>query len=102
MEHPPYNSDMASTDFWLFPKMKFSLKGRRFQDNEDIQKKCANCTESYSTTGVPKMLTIVAGSIIGQSAYVLKGSTLKVTNDSWKYVGMTEIKSFRELRSHIL
>jgi hypothetical protein len=38
MEHPPYSSDMALNDSWLFPKIKSALKGCRFQDTEDIQK----------------------------------------------------------------
>jgi len=28
---PPYSPDLASADFFLFPKLKSSLKGRRFQ-----------------------------------------------------------------------
>ena len=28
---PPYSSDLAPADFFLFPKLKSSLKGRRFQ-----------------------------------------------------------------------
>jgi len=27
---PPYRPDLASCYFWLFPKLKSSLKGRRF------------------------------------------------------------------------
>jgi hypothetical protein len=38
MEHPPFSSDLAPNDFWLFPKIKSALKGRRFQDIEDIKK----------------------------------------------------------------
>ena len=30
-------SDLASADYFLFPKLKFSLKGRHFQTVEDIQ-----------------------------------------------------------------
>jgi hypothetical protein len=35
MEHPTYSPDLALNDFWLFPKIKSALKGRRFQDTED-------------------------------------------------------------------
>jgi len=35
--HPPYSPDLAPCDFFLFPKMKFKLKGRRFDNIEDIQ-----------------------------------------------------------------
>jgi len=37
MEHPPYFPHLASNDFWLFPKIKFALEGRRFHDIEAIQ-----------------------------------------------------------------
>lgn len=35
--HPPYSPDLAPCDFYLFPKMKIALKGRRFDSIEDIQ-----------------------------------------------------------------
>jgi hypothetical protein len=35
--HPPYSPDLAPCDFFLFPKMKLKLKGRRFNTTEDIQ-----------------------------------------------------------------
>ena len=35
----PYSPDLAPCDFWLFPKLKTILKGRRFQSREDIMKK---------------------------------------------------------------
>jgi hypothetical protein len=61
MEHPPYSPDLALNDFWLFPNIKSALQQRRFQDNDDIQKNGDDGTESYSTTGIPKMfLTVIA------------------------------------------
>ena len=35
--HPPYSPDFAPCDFFLFPKMKIKLKGRRFDTVEEIQ-----------------------------------------------------------------
>jgi hypothetical protein len=35
--HPPYFSDLAPCDFFLFPKMILKLKGPRFDTNEEIQ-----------------------------------------------------------------
>jgi len=35
--HPPYSHDLAPCDFFLFPKMKSKLKGRRFDTIEEIQ-----------------------------------------------------------------
>jgi len=34
---PPYSSDLAPADFFLFPKLKSSLKGRRFQAVEETE-----------------------------------------------------------------
>jgi hypothetical protein len=38
MEHPSCSPDLAPNDFWLFTKIKSSLKWGRFQDTEDIPK----------------------------------------------------------------
>jgi hypothetical protein len=35
--HPPYSPDLAPCDFVLFPKMKLKLKGRGFDDIEEIK-----------------------------------------------------------------
>jgi len=35
--HRPYSLDLAPADFFLFPKLKTTLKGRRFQTIEEIQ-----------------------------------------------------------------
>ncbi|GFV57676.1 mariner Mos1 transposase [Trichonephila clavipes] len=34
---PPYSPDMSPSDFFLFPKIKNTLKGHRFQDIETIK-----------------------------------------------------------------
>ena len=34
---PPYSPDLAPADFFLFPKLKSTLKGRRFQTKEEIK-----------------------------------------------------------------
>jgi len=34
---PPYSPDLAPSDFFLFPKLKMKLKGRRFQTLDEIQ-----------------------------------------------------------------
>ena len=33
----PYSPDLAPRDFWLFPKLKSPLKGKRFQTINKIQ-----------------------------------------------------------------
>jgi hypothetical protein len=37
-EHPSCSPDLAPNDFWLFPKIKSALNGRRFQDIKRTQK----------------------------------------------------------------
>jgi transposase len=39
LEHPPYSPDLAPNDFFLFPKIKELLKGRRFDDIDNIRSK---------------------------------------------------------------
>ena len=34
---PPYSPDLAPCNFWLFPKLKSPLKGKRFQTVDKIQ-----------------------------------------------------------------
>jgi len=35
--HPPYSPDLAPCEFFLFPKLKLRMKGRRFDTTEEIQ-----------------------------------------------------------------
>jgi len=35
--HPPYSPDLAPCDFFLFPKLKLRMKGRRFDTIQEIQ-----------------------------------------------------------------
>jgi histone-lysine N-methyltransferase SETMAR len=37
LEHPPYSPDLAPNDFLLLPKIKEILKGRHFNDIDDIR-----------------------------------------------------------------
>ena len=42
LPHPPYSPDLAPCDFFLFPKLKRPLKGRRFETIPEIK---ANATK---------------------------------------------------------
>jgi transposase len=35
--HPPYSPDLAPAEFFLFPKLKTTLKGHRFLTVEEIK-----------------------------------------------------------------
>jgi len=37
LEHPAYSPDLAHCDFFVFPKIKEILKGRHFDDTDDIR-----------------------------------------------------------------
>jgi len=39
---PPYPPDLSPCDFFLFPKLKFHLKGRHFGTVENIEKAVTN------------------------------------------------------------
>jgi len=34
--YPPYSPDLAPCNFWLFPKVKMTMKGKRFESIQDI------------------------------------------------------------------
>ncbi|VVC38688.1 Transposase, type 1 [Cinara cedri] len=42
VSQPPYSPDLAPCDYFLFPKIKIALKGKRFQDVDEIKQ---NATE---------------------------------------------------------
>ena len=37
IHHPPYSPDLSPCDYFLSPKLKLPLKGRLFEDVQDIQ-----------------------------------------------------------------
>ncbi|XP_048251006.1 histone-lysine N-methyltransferase SETMAR-like [Haliotis rufescens] len=36
LPHPPYSPDLAPSDFHLFPRLKKHLRGRRFEDDDEL------------------------------------------------------------------
>ena len=34
--HPPYSPDLSQSDFWLFPKLKETLKGQHFSSDAEV------------------------------------------------------------------
>ena len=51
----PYYPNLAPCDFWLFPKLKLTLKGRQFQSREDIMKKSTEELQGIVELGVQKV-----------------------------------------------
>jgi hypothetical protein len=66
MKYPPCSPGLAPNDFWLFPKIKSALKGRRFQYIEDTQIDVTTALKAVPQTGVPKKVSKNA-SIVGLS-----------------------------------
>ena len=66
---PPHRPDLAPCNFWLFLKLKSSLKGKRFHTGNDIQE---NMMEQLIE--------------IGRTVWVPKVPTLKGTDVSLSYV----------------
>jgi hypothetical protein len=48
LEHPPYSSDLAPCDFYLFPKFKSVLKGTHFLSVENVKAKTAEILNSLT------------------------------------------------------
>ena len=54
-EHPPYSSDLAPSDFFLFPKMEH-IADKRFTNDEDLKDTvgCHMVWREYTQTGVQR------------------------------------------------
>ncbi len=37
LPHPPYSLDLAPNDFWLYPRVKKGLRGRKFDWIQDLE-----------------------------------------------------------------
>ena len=46
LENPAYSPDLTPNDFFLFPNIKEIVKGRHFDDNDDIR---SNTTAALKT-----------------------------------------------------
>jgi hypothetical protein len=52
--HPPYSPDLAPCGFFLFPKTKLKLKGRRFDTIEEIQAESQRVVDSMTEKDFPE------------------------------------------------
>ncbi|KAJ4449941.1 hypothetical protein ANN_01348 [Periplaneta americana] len=75
LDHPPYSPDLSPPDYFLFPRLKSHLKGRRFNAEEVI----ANATRALrrvSQNGfqpTSRNSTRVGKSVLLRKATILKG-----------------------------
>jgi histone-lysine N-methyltransferase SETMAR len=54
LHHVPYSPDLAPCDFFLFPKLKHSLKGTHFHSIEDIQRKMTDLLKGFTQNDFQK------------------------------------------------
>ena len=52
LPQPPYSPDLAPCDFFLFPKLKSVLKGRRFQRIDDIKANSSQTLKAISNEAI--------------------------------------------------
>jgi histone-lysine N-methyltransferase SETMAR len=52
LSHPPYGPDMSPPDFDLFPKLKKSLRGKRFRSTEEVSNEVTRVIRSINNEGV--------------------------------------------------
>ncbi|XP_071558193.1 histone-lysine N-methyltransferase SETMAR-like [Temnothorax nylanderi] len=48
LEHPPYSPDLDPNDFWLFPKLKSAIKGKRYNNIHDMEQALTVALETIS------------------------------------------------------
>jgi hypothetical protein len=71
----PYSSDLSHPDFFLFLKLKITIKVRRFQTAEDIITNVRNDLKEYHIHSSNSTSKIGIGS--GRGALLVKGTILK-------------------------
>ena len=47
LPHPPYSPDLAPCDFFLFPRLKKTLKGRRYHSGKLLGRQCFSSLRVY-------------------------------------------------------
>jgi len=61
--HPPYSPDLAPSDFWLFPKLKQTLKGQHFSSDAEVEaavrKWISSQPETFFIDGMKKWIDLL-------------------------------------------
>ena len=59
LPHPPYSPDLTPCDFFLFPNLKKSLAGQKFESNEEViaatEAYFADLQKTYFSDGLKKL-----------------------------------------------
>ena len=75
LEHPPNNADLGPATFYLFPRQKSALKGRRLCDATDIINNATKELKRISQEGFQEFIQHFYSA--GRSAQLNKGAILK-------------------------
>ena len=54
--HPSYSPDLAPCDFWMFPRQKEKLRGRRFEDGEEMKEAVTEALDTLSLEETRRVL----------------------------------------------
>jgi hypothetical protein len=74
--NPPYSPHLAPCDFFLFPKIKIKLKGRRFDNTEEIQAESQRVLDTLTEKDFQEAFQ--KGGVGGTDTYMLEGTTSRV------------------------
>lgn len=76
ISHPPYSPDMAPSDYYLFPKLKKDLRGRRFDDECELKNAVLEHFQGksleYYQTGISALYQKCEKCIKVQGSYIEK------------------------------
>ena len=75
---PPYSPDLVPADFFLFPKLKSTLKGRRFQTVEEIKENSLQDLRAIPQNTIQGAFQKWKNA--GSGVSTVEGSTLKETS----------------------
>ena len=67
LTHPSCSPDLEPCNFWLFPKLKSPLKGKRFQTVDEIQENMAG------------QLMVIGSTVSGSKVPTLKGTKVSLS-----------------------
>ena len=60
---PPYSTDLAPCDFWLFPKLKEKLRGCRYETIEEMKEAVTKVIDTFTQEKLLWGLPEVVGTV---------------------------------------
>ena len=76
IDHPPYSPDLAPSDYFLFKNLKKELRGKKFQNDEDLKSAVFEHFDTkdknYFLSGIEKLFTRSQKCIDNKGSYIEK------------------------------